>query len=100
MDIKQQEKHKTFENLKNLFNQFLILTLQQLLTPIIHSLGRFGNSFMSINDVTTPSNVPNCESIPRVKSIKKNSTAHNCAPGNWFIASVNIINAKPVPEAL
>lgn len=69
-------------------------------TPIIHSLGRFGNNFISTKDVTTPSKVPNCESIPKVNSIKKKSTAHNCAPGNWLMASVNIINAKPVPEAL
>lgn len=67
---------------------------------MIHSLGSWGNNFMSTIDVTTPSKVPNCESIPKVKSIKKNRTAHNWAPGNWLMASVNIIKAKPVPEAL
>lgn len=70
------------------------------LTPIIMSFGRLGNSFISTSDVPRPSNMPNCESIPKVNSIKKNKTAQNCAPGNWLIASVKIMNASPVPEAL
>lgn len=41
-----------------------------------------GNNFISTNDVNTPSSVPNCESIPSENNIKKNSTAHICAPGN------------------
>jgi hypothetical protein len=55
---------------------------------------------MSTTDVTTPSRVPNCESMPRVKSIRKNSTDQNWAPGNWFMASVKIMKANPVPEAV
>lgn len=51
-------------------------------TPIIFSFDKFGNNFMSTNDVATPSRVPNCESMPRVNNIKKNNTAQNCAPGN------------------
>jgi hypothetical protein len=34
-----------------------------------------------------------------VNSIRKNNTDQNWAPGNWFIASVNIMKANPVPEA-
>lgn len=45
--------------------------------PVKISLRKFGNSFISTMEVTTPSKVPNCESIPRVNSIKKNSTAQN-----------------------
>lgn len=55
---------------------------------------------MSTRDVAKPSNMPNCESIPNVNNIKKNNTAHSWAPGNWLIASVKIMNASPVPEAL
>lgn len=55
---------------------------------------------MSTMDVTTPSRVPNCESMPKVKSIKKNKTDQNGAPGNWLIASVKIMKARPVPAAL
>ena len=51
-------------------------------------------------DVTTPSSVPNCESIPSVNNIKKNNTAQNWAPGNWLIASVKMMNANPVPDAV
>ena len=54
---------------------------------------------MSTMEVTTPSNVPNCESIPNVNSIRKERTDQNWAPGNWFIASVNMMKASPVPEA-
>lgn len=52
------------------------------LTPMIISFGKLGNNFMSTNDVPSPSSIPNCESMPSVNSIKKNKTAHNCAPGN------------------
>lgn len=67
--------------------------------PVRISFLRFGKSFMSTMLVTTPSKVPNWESIPNVNSIKKNSTDQNCAPGNWLIASVKMMNAKPVPDA-
>lgn len=69
-------------------------------TPMIISFGKLGNSFISTIDVPSPSSMPNCESIPSVNSIRKNKTAQNCAPGNWLIASVNMINANPVPDAL
>lgn len=72
----------------------------QVITPIIISFGIFGKSFMSTKDVATPSSVPNCESIPNVNNMRKNRTAHNCAPGNWLMASVKIMKARPVPEAL
>lgn len=54
---------------------------------------------MSTIEVTTPSRVPNCESMPRVKSMRKNSTDQNCAPGNWLMASVKMMKARPVPAA-
>lgn len=64
------------------------------------SFGTFGKSFMSTSEVVTPSSVPNCESMPSVNSIRKNRTAHSWAAGNWLIASVKMMNARPVPEAL
>lgn len=67
--------------------------------PVRYSLRRFGKSFISTMEVITPSNVPNWESIPRVNNIKKKRTDQNCAPGNWLIASVKIIKARPVPAA-
>lgn len=54
-----------------------VLPSVQRLTPVMTSFGRLGNSFMSTSEVVTPSSVPNCESIPRVNSIMKNSTAQN-----------------------
>lgn len=59
-----------------------------------------GKIFISVTEVTTPSNVPNCESIPSVKSIEKKSIDQNGAKLNWLIASVKIINAKPGPDAV
>lgn len=60
----------------------------------------FGKNFMSTSEVTTPSSVPNSESMPSVKSIKKKSTDHRGAQGNWLIASVKTMKARPVPLAL
>ena len=54
---------------------------------------------MSTILVTTPSRVPNCESIPNVNNMRKKRTDQNCAPGNWLIASVKIMKANPVPDA-
>lgn len=71
-----------------------------LLTKVIFSFVKLGSSFISTSDVMTPSRVPNWESIPRVNSMRKKRTAQSWAPGNWLIASVKIINASPVPEAL
>ena len=42
--------------------------------PASISLRTRGKTFISVIDVTTSSNVPNCESIPRVSSIRKKST--------------------------
>lgn len=43
---------------------------------------------------------PNIEDRPKVNSIPKNSTAHPGAPGMWRMASVKMMKARPVPEAL
>lgn len=50
-------------------------------------------------EVMTPSRVPNSESMPRVKSIRKKSTDQRGAHGNWLMASVKTMKARPVPEA-
>lgn len=81
-------------------DSYSIAHLLLRITPVIISLGTLGNSFISISEVLTPSSVPNCESIPSVNSIRKNRTAHSCAAGNWLIASVKMMNANPVPDAL
>lgn len=47
----------------------------------------------------TPSSVPNWESAPRVNSIRKNRTAQRGGKGNWLIASVKMMKARPVPAA-
>ena len=47
----------------------------------------------------TPWRVPNCESRPKVKSMRKKRTAQRFPPGNWFTASVKRMKAKPVPLA-
>ena len=49
-------------------------------------------------EVITPSRVPNSESIPRVNSMRKNKTDQKGAAGNWLMASVNTMKARPVPE--
>lgn len=67
---------------------------------MIFSFDKPGNSFMSTSEVATPSSVPNCESMPSVNSIRKNRTAQNWAAGNWLMASVKMMKARPVPEAL
>lgn len=54
----------------------------------------------SVISVVMHSRVPNIESNPRVSSIKKNSIAQSGETGNWFIASVKAINAKPGPPAV
>ncbi len=43
--------------------------------------------------------VPNWESIPRVKSMRKKRRAQTLGRGNWFMASVNKMKARPVPLA-
>jgi hypothetical protein len=32
--------------------------------------------------------------------MRKNSTDHTCAAGNWLMASVKAIKASPVPDPL
>lgn len=93
MSSKASEKEFCSWNSKNDFYTFK-------LTSVIFSFGRFGKSFISTNEVMTPSNVPNCESIPSVNNIRKNKTAQIWAPGNWLMASVKMMNARPVPDAL
>lgn len=53
---------------------------------------------MSLIDVKAPSSVPNMLSNPRVSSMRKKSTDHRGAIGNWLMASVKAMNASPVPE--
>lgn len=53
---------------------------------------------MSFMDVKAPSSVPNMLSNPRVSSMRKKSTDHKGAMGNWLMASVKAMNASPVPE--
>ena len=103
---------------------FLINWKESTPRPVRISFRKFGKSFKSTIEVTAPSKVPNWESIPlnrikqllkkvshflksldnhlipKVNSIKKKRIDQNGAiPGNWLMASVNTINAKPVPEA-
>lgn len=51
-------------------------------SPVRISFRKLGNNFISTMDVTTPSRVPNCESMPSVNNMRKNNTAQNCEPGN------------------
>ena len=60
---------------------------------------RLGKSLRSMKHWMTPWRVPNWESRPRVKSIMKKRMAQKLPPGNWFTASVNRMNARPVPLA-
>lgn len=60
---------------------------------------RLGNTFISMREEMTPSSVPNCESAPRVNSMRKKRTAHSGGNGNWLIASVKMMKARPVPAA-
>lgn len=64
---------------------------------MINSSRRFGNHFISITDVSKPSNEPNEESNPKVTSIKKKSIAKKVGAGNKSIASVNATKARPDP---
>lgn len=47
--------------------------------------------------VTTVSKIVNCESSPKVKSIKKKRTAHKGDTGNLLIASGYAMKARPKP---
>lgn len=40
------------------------------------------------------------EERPKLKSMTKNNMAHTCEPGISSTASVNTINARPVPDTL
>lgn len=51
-------------------------------------------------DVTTPSNMPNILSSPRVSNIMKNNTDQTGAAGSWLMASVKAMKASPVPDPL
>ncbi len=70
-----------------------------IVLPVRISFLTFGKSFRSTMHWTTPCMVPNCESMPRVKSIRKKMIAQIFGKGNWFIASVNKMKARPVPLA-
>lgn len=43
---------------------------------------------------------PNMDDRPKVNNIPKKSTAQPGAPGMWRMASVKMMKASPVPEAL
>lgn len=47
--------------------------------------------------VMIPSMVPNMLPSPRFISMRKNITDQKGDAGKWVMASVNAINAKPVP---
>lgn len=59
-----------------------------------------GTSLRSLSGDRTPSTLPNMEERPRKNSMMKNNTAQTCEPGIDSTASVNMMNAKPVPDAL
>lgn len=60
----------------------------------------FATAGNSRRGVMMPSTFPNMEDRPRLNSIVKNRIAHAWDPGICTMASVNVIKAKPVPEAL
>lgn len=69
--------------------------------PVVTSLGiHLGTRLRSLMGLRTPSMLPNMEERPKLKSIMKNSMAHTCESGISRTASVNTMNARPVPEAL
>lgn len=53
---------------------------------------------VSVSGVSIPAIVPNIVDNPRLSSMRKNSTDQNGLPGNNVMASVNAMNAKPVPS--
>ena len=57
------------------------------------------HSITSSKQVRTPSNVPNSEPTPSASNIRKKSTDQRGGKKKLSIASVNAINAKPVPPA-
>ncbi|KAH3771343.1 hypothetical protein DPMN_172658 [Dreissena polymorpha] len=66
--------------------------------PQIISFRTPGNIMRSLKEVMAPSSVPNMLSKPSVSSIRKNNTDQSCATGNWLMASVNTMKARPVPD--
>ena len=70
-----------------------------MILPVRNSFLMLGNIFISTSDVTTPSSVPNCESIPSVNNMEKKRIAQKGEKVNWLIASVKIIKARPGPDA-
>lgn len=68
--------------------------------PDATSLGiHLGSTRRSLSGVKIPSILPNMEERPKVKSMTKNNMAHTCGAGISLTASVNAINARPVPDA-
>lgn len=80
---------------------FDIITTQIVLDlPVETSLGiHLGIIPRSLMGVRTPSMLPNMEERPKLKSMIKNSKAHTWEPGISITASVNMIKARPVPDA-
>lgn len=70
-------------------------------SPITAWLGiHDGTTLRSLRGDRTPSTLPNMEERPRKKSMMKNNTAQTCEPGIDNTASVNMMKARPVPDAL
>jgi len=59
-----------------------------------------GTRLSSWRGLRTPSKFPNMVDRPRLKSMTKKSTAHTWEPGMASTASVNTMNARPVPDTL
>lgn len=70
-------------------------------SPItIWSGNHAGTILRSLRGDRTPSTLPNMEESPRKNNMMKNNTAQTCEPGIDSTASVNMMKAKPVPDAL
>lgn len=69
------------------------------LLPVRISFLMLGKTLRSTTEVMTPSSVPNSESMPKVKSMRKKRTDQSGAQGNWLMASVKTMKARPVPDA-
>lgn len=66
--------------------------------PVRSVLWRPSSLKLSMSGVRMPCMVPNMVDRPRFRSMRKNSADQNGLAGNSAMASVNAINAKPVPS--
>ena len=80
-------------------DKYFILSWNFRKLPQKTSLGQLrGNSLRSCRGTTTPSMLPNIVERPRQKSMTKKRTAHRGETGILMMASVNTMNARPVPS--